>query len=233
MLNLEFKYKLILFIVFILLIPGRNVVDAKSGLNQYLFLRDIVAPMGLVHSVAPSQEIYNGYSVGQAFKCNCDNLNQVGIYFLFKKEAYLQELIFHLKEYPGGKTIATVPFKPSLAGETSSDKTYQKIKFDAIHNSKSKKYLWIIEAPNIQKPAGIQILGSKEKPDHFQILDRFKNDRVNGGILFFYTFCSYSFHLDKIVSEIWSRLWREKGFIGLYLIGLFWLGRNIFFFRKK
>jgi hypothetical protein len=209
-----------LFLSSLVSIKSVSAAEAFAENQKAFFVRDVFQFVGRPYRSPDFSEIR---IVSQAFESRCDHLNRIILPFYLEGKPQ-GELLFSL--YRAGKAEEPVfsdtvdPGKwppPSQLGTHRLDGIFHHIWIPPLQNSKNKTYRWELRTQTGEDFRGLGIyLANRFNPRlNFVEIDGMARESAYAA---FYSFCQYRFHWDEILSSTRQRLWREKYFLGTYLV---------------
>lgn len=205
------------FLLFTCILPAEG--QPKGILERAFFYRDIEN----ISVDAIESPLFNEiHLITQPFKSQCSNMNRIIIPFFFKDISTDKKLFFNLFRTDNGKKLV---FSTSIdVGEFPAAKkrsyplksVFHYIWFPPQSDSKNKNYFWEIGSDGkIPIRVGIYLTNRAHHGLKPVLID---NNIQEKTFATFISFCQYRFDWGEILATTGERLWRDKYFIGFYLI---------------
>lgn len=196
-------------------------------MERAFFLNDVYSFVGRPF---PSSDFSDIEILQQPFTSKCSNLNRVILPFQIADDAKHGVLEFQLfqegkPDHPVFKSlIDTSKFPaPSQIGSHNLKGVLHYLWIPPQSDSRDTSYYWELKR-NVEKgPRGISIYLSRQVNPQLEFV-RIDGVTQEGANAAFYTYCRYRFDWPEIFSTAWARLWREKLFLGFYLLLIGGLG---------
>jgi hypothetical protein len=105
-------------------------------------------------NVAPSPRIFGGQIIGQTFVCGTSDLSRIDIQVAVYGLSLKTDILFSLWELAPVKKLI---LEQTLKGPALVDNRYFPVKFDRIHDSKGKTYVFVLAAPDTTPDASASV----------------------------------------------------------------------------
>lgn len=227
------KFSLVAIVVVAVFFIGLGVLlEARIPKNIFCFL-----DIGTYRVPQESIEVNSIVQLRQTFISNFNNLFMLSIFIPTQNLNKEQELIFRLRQAgPGGSDLVTLKWKYNQISfkknnfyivppdrESVKEGFHFHFRFLPIRNSKNKEFSFSLESPDAKPGEGLKV-GFWSNRRYYEALTQselFINQKAIKGFVAFRTYHTWQGNPVVILSQIKSRLLKDRQFIIAYGITLF------------